>query len=304
MPTPPDDPPDSSSVGAAVADASDAEAPPESGLRPRNVREALVHFLGSSKKSEGPAFVRGVVVRSMYGDNPEDAEEQLVDEIAGGALARAFKAKWPPLTVGGIPAWVARVTRCEIADYWRENEKDKARIDRGVDASALADRRAAGTDYGARQYLLMKWLARQLRNNPVELETYRLMYLHNVAGFSLEELAAEYHTTPIALAMRFHKLRKKLAPKIKLMDRELPRRAIIIFLFGAGVAVLVAIFALVVWPLLRPAPQPHAPPIPATPVPSASASAGPAPSFDQAVPTDDDSVPSDAGTRKQQGRQK
>jgi DNA-directed RNA polymerase specialized sigma24 family protein len=303
---PPDDPPDSSSAPAtgSVATAADAEAPPESGIRPRNAREALVAFMGSARADEGLGFIRGVIVRRLYGDNPEGVDEELVKDIAAKAAARAIKTESPPWTVGGVRPWVARLTICAIADYFRYREREKGHVDHSFDISNYFDRRAPGTDWGAQAHLVCKWLERHLGDDPFRRETFRMMYLHNCEDYSLADLAKQYRTTPEAVASRMYRLSRELGPKAKLMHRENARRAIIIFFFGAGVAVLVAIFALVVWPLLRPAPQPHAPPIPATPVPSASASAGPAPSFDQAVPTDDDSVPSDAGTRKQQGRQK
>jgi hypothetical protein len=67
-----------------------------------------------------------------------------VKDIAAGAAARAIATKSPPWTVGGIRPWVARLTMCASADYFRRQLKDKGHVDRTFDVVNWADRRAPG----------------------------------------------------------------------------------------------------------------------------------------------------------------
>jgi hypothetical protein len=120
----------------------------------------------------------------------------------------------------------------------------------------------------------VKWLEGQLGDDPVRRQTFRLMFLHHVEGYSLEELAKEHRTNPHAIAQRIYKLSKELGPKVALMDRERPRRAILFFLwlFGAAVA---AVVVLLIVALVRRADRPAIVPevYDAAPAPSASANA-------------------------------
>ena len=301
---PPDDPPDSSSAArkTAVADAVDAEGPPQSGPRQTRAAEELARFLWSRDRREGQSFIRGVIVVRLYGDapDPKDVDERLVDNIASDAWTRAVNSKSPPLFVPAVRRWVARVTVCAIADHFRHDEKDRAWLDRAFDVLGWTDRHAPGTDWGAREHLICKWLERQLGDDPRKRETFLMMVKHNVQGFSLKDLAQEFHTTEKAIERRIHKLRKELAPKVAVMDREKPRRAILFFFLPAVVAVAIA---LILWWLLGPAARPPVPPHVA-PLPSATASAEPAPSFDQAQPTNDLAAPADASTAKPGGGRK
>jgi hypothetical protein len=173
------------------------------------------------------------------------------------------------------------VTRCAIADYFRNEEDDDEYLDRDAEASDWLDRHAPQTDWGARELLICKWLEKQLGDDPVRRRTFALMMEHNVVGRPLEDLAIENDTTPTALANRMHKLRKELAPRLALMDQEKPRRAVflLLFLFGAGVLAAILYF------LLRgPIPiTPTATPV-LGPAPTATASVV-EPTFDNAFPT-------------------
>jgi hypothetical protein len=264
----------------------DTEPPPDSGPRPRNVREALHRFVGSRKDGQGARFISAIIVTKLYGPHPKPSrvDQDLVDQLTSMAVERALKAKTPPWTVGGIPGWVVRVTRCAIADYFRDpkRKKDRKNLARGVDPVNWADRHQPETDWGAREHLITKWLETQIGGDPVEKDTFRLMFEHNVVGRPLEELARENDTTQQALASRFYKLRMELAPKVSLMDREKPRRAILLLLFFGGLAVVVAILV-ALWRGIVSVPPPQLP----EPRPVPSVSAAPLPTFDQAPPRND-----------------
>jgi hypothetical protein len=262
--------------------------PADSGPRLGNMREALRRFVSRAEKGEGRDFVRSVVVRKLYGSSAKKGQidEELVGEIVSMAVLRALDTKTLPLTTAGIRGWIWRLTRCAVADYFEDRKGDKKYLDRGADPVNWADRHQPGTDWGAREHLIVKWLEQQIGDDPVRKETLRLMMEHNVAGKSLEELARENRTTEQALASRFHKLRKELGPKVSIMDRERPRRAILLLLFFGALAVIgIILFAL--WRTVAPVPPPQLP----IPRPIPSASARPAPTFDQALPPRNDLAP-------------
>jgi DNA-directed RNA polymerase specialized sigma24 family protein len=279
-------PPSSSGAVAAIED----EAPPSMDAGESGVIVALRRFLASRQKDEGRQFVWGVVVLKLYGPRPKKINVELVEDITHLAIVRALEAKTPPWTVGGIRGWVRRVTKCVIADYFSEREDDEEYLEPGVEVADLAgDRHGPHTDWGAREHLVAKYIESQIGEDAYKVESFRMMMENGVAGRSLDELAAEHRTTPTALSNRFLRLRAQLAPRVSIMDREKPRRAILLALFFLGAAALVAL-AIVLWSHLFPLP-----PSTILPVPSASAAPAPAPSFDNALPTapDDDAGPTD-----------
>ena len=289
--------------------AADVEAPPASGPRLTTVAEAFQRFLRSTRSDEGLGYVKGVVVWKLYGPRPDpkDIDQPLVDWLASDAMTKALTTTSPPWTVRGIKAWVRRLTLCAVVDAWRREQKDKAYLNRDVDVAGVAVRHAPATDYGAREYLLCKWLERQLGDDPVRRQTFRMMWEHGVEGYTYEELARKYHSTPNAIELRCRKLRKELAPKVALMDRENVRRGVILFLFGGGIAAAIALIVLALRLLLAPSPVGPVPPPPDVVLPPASATAStppPAPSFDQALPPDVPPAPAPTppGTEKPGGR--
>jgi DNA-directed RNA polymerase specialized sigma24 family protein len=252
---------------------------------------ALRRFLASKQKDEGRQFVWGVVVLRLYGPRPKKINEELVEDITHLAIVRALEARTPPWTEGGIRGWVRRLTKCAVADYFRDQEDDEENLEPGVEVADLAsDRHGPHTDWGAREHLVAKYLESQIGDDAYKKESFRLMMENGVAGRSLDELAAEHGTTPTALSNRFLRLRKELAPRVSIMDREKPRRTILLALFFLGAAALVGL-AIDLWSRLFTPP----PPLPILPVPSASAAPAPAPTFDNALPTapDDDAGPTE-----------
>jgi DNA-directed RNA polymerase specialized sigma24 family protein len=181
----------------------------------------LARFLGSSQDGEGLAYVRGIVVRRLYGKlpDPRDVDQRHVDELASDVAERAFQATSSPPDFDGIRRWLPQLVRSAHADRVRREERDRARIDRAADVFNWADRHAPATDWGAREHLLCKWLGFRL-DNPVKRESFRMMFEANVEGRTLEELARKYHKTPNAIEARIRKLRRELGPKVAVMDRQ------------------------------------------------------------------------------------
>ena len=258
-----------------------------------DVKAALRAFLASVEKGKGSDYIRSVIVQKL---GPK-LEPDLRNELVQLATLEALEAKSPPWTVGGIPGWVARVTRRQIAHYFRARKDDEDNLDPRAEPSDTFDRHAPQTDWGAREHLIAQWLDEAIGPDPRRRETFKLILDHEIAGKTLGELAAEYHTTESALSNRFHKLRRQLVPKAALMDQEKPRRAVLLALFVFGLGALVA---LVTW-LLR-LWLPVSPPIPVVPEPIPTLSAAPSPSFDQAFPTPSSAPANDAGERKPQER--
>jgi DNA-directed RNA polymerase specialized sigma24 family protein len=265
----------------AVKGAVDA-ATQSPGSRAERIRAALTRFIESRDRVQGRSFIRGVVVKKLYGKNPHKIDPDLVDELTQLAAIRALEAKTPPLTERGIPGWVSRVSRRAIAEFFRGRQDDKAYLNRDVDAAEEGgDRHEPAPDWGAREHLIAKFLEDRIGDDARRKDTFRLMMEHEVAGHDLADLAAANRTTPSALKSRFYKLRKELVPAVSIMDKEKPRRAILLaLLFGGLLAVVAMVVAL--WSWLQPAPPPVPPP--PAPVPSASASAAPEPTLDIARP--------------------
>jgi DNA-directed RNA polymerase specialized sigma24 family protein len=296
-PTAPDAPSDTSlpandaapSSARAVAAAKE-EAPPPSGVSLNRVHAALLMFLASPDPKKGEDFIRRVIVKKLG----RDLDPDLMSELRQHAYLRALDAQSPPWTEAGIPAWVGRVTRRAIADYFRARKDDDENLDPDARASDWLDRHAPKSDWGAREHLIGKWLEKEIGPDPRRRETFKLILEHEIAGKPLGELAVEHGTTETALSNRFHKLRKELAPKVARMDEEKPRRFVLLALFGFGFAALVAVLCWLMLVLF-----PHAPPPPRMlPEPAPTVSAAPAPTFDQALPTTP--APNDAGDLKPQ----
>jgi DNA-directed RNA polymerase specialized sigma24 family protein len=303
MPAPPSDPTAADASSDASLPANDAapssgravravasEPPPPSGVAANPMRAALLQFLASREKKKGRDWIRRVIVKKL-GDGLEPA---LLEDLVQQANIDALEAGSPPVFEWGIPGWVARVTRRAIAHYFQAKKDDDEYLDHDAIATDQFDRHAPQPDWAAREHLINKWMHKQIGHDPVKMATLGLMMEAHVVGRSLRELALENHTTESALSNRFHKLRTELAPKVARMDEEKPRMLILLGLFLFGLGALVAAIVLA-WHHFFAAP----PPLQLLILPDPSASAAPAPSFDQAFPTQP--VPSseaDAGRLK------
>jgi DNA-directed RNA polymerase specialized sigma24 family protein len=254
---------------------------------------ALHRFLASREPDKGRSFVRGVILHKLYGPKRKGIDTVLVDDLVQAAIARAMGAQTPPLWERGIPGWVARVTKCAIVHYFRSTEADAENLDRGADAYDWSDRHAPATDWGAREHLICKYLEPLVGDDPNRRRTFQAMMETRVQGRSLDEVAAEQGTSPEALKKRIQRLADELGPKVSIMDREKPRRAILAVLFFLGLAALVLLVAALLG-AFRPAPPPALPLAPQL-APSASAPSVPAPPppLDNAFPTQP--APADAG---------
>ncbi len=314
-----DAPPSSGPVSARDAEPgaehTDDGAPPPSGTKKRT-HAAILAFIASRKQHEGRDFVIRTVKASLGADIPL----AMLEDIVQASLTEAVECRWPPWLESKVPAWLARLTRRQITAYFRKEKGrpddtskrpqptarpreaasrnlEAAKLDARVDGADgghfervepaartewIADKNSPPTDERARARLIHDWLARQIGDSPAKVHTLGLLKEHEVDGFTLPELAKREKTTERALANRFHKLRKELEPKVRLMDDERTRRSVfwLLLLLGAtAVIALVVWFFLVVLPSARPDPS-FSPPLP---VPSASAVAPP-PVFNQALP--------------------
>jgi len=300
MPAPPSDPTavdtssdpslpanDATPASARLVASAVAQVPPPSGVTLRPVDGALRAFLASREKKQGRDFIKSVIIKRLgAGLNPT-----LMEELEQAALVRALEAASPPLFVSSVPGWVARVTRRAIADYFRAREDDEENLDHDAEATDQSDRHAPRTDWGAREHLICQWLETQIGDDPAKVETFRLMMECNVVGRPVAEVAADNGMTASALSNRMSKLRKELAPRSALMDREKPRMFILLGLLLFGVAAFIVAALVALWVFLAPVPRPLRPP---RAVPAPSASVAP-PTFDQALPTAPSSLPDTDG---------
>ena len=119
------------------------------------------------------------------------------------------------------------------------------RVEPAARTEWIADRSSPPTDERARARLLHDWLATQIGDSPAKVHTLGLLKEHEVDGFTLGELAKRERTTERALANRFHKLRKELEPKVRLLDDEQTRRSVLwlLLLLGATAVLALAVAA-------------------------------------------------------------
>ncbi len=268
-----------SSRGASPAVAQVAPPPRESGVD--LIKDAVARFLVSTKDDEGDAFIRGAVIDKLYpsADDRKKIDDALVDDLTQEAHLQAVEIRWPPWTKGGIPGWVKRLTHRTVFHYFRTKKREAKYIDPDVDPVDLrADRAFPKTDFGARAHFIAKHLERLIGDSPAKKQTLRLMFLRD-EGYSIDELARENGTTPGALSLRIHKLRKELLPKIRVMDDEKKRLMILVVLWGGGALLILAVIA---WLWAQPS---AVPPAPLSPPPVPTASAAPAPTLDIARDT-------------------
>ena len=268
----------------SAVDAVAQVAPParESGVGP--IDEALDAFLSSRRTDEGMGYVRRILVRKLYWNRrKQDIDDDLINELLQQTCIRALEAarRRPAWTRWSIPGWVKRLTHRTVYWYFHDREDDDENLAPDVDPADLGGSHAfPRPDEGARAHFICKYLEPLIGDDPVRIETFRLMCKHALDGFSVEELAREAGTTPNALSLRIFKLRKELGPKISIMDDEKKRMLVLVPFWGAAFVVLAILVAwLLGW--LTPAPPVHA-----LPPPAPTASVAPAPTFDQAFPPD------------------
>jgi len=179
-------------------------------------------FLRRRDPGAGVAYIRGIIVNRELGDkaDPEKIDQLLVEELASDVIARGLRAANCPPDADGIRRWLPELVKNAAIDRSRRDQKDRGWIDRGADAYAWADRRAPGTDWLARAWLLDRCLDRWLAGDPAHEQTFEMMCRKHLHGWSLDDLAELYPLTPNAISLRIRKLRDQLAPKVAVMDRE------------------------------------------------------------------------------------
>jgi DNA-directed RNA polymerase specialized sigma24 family protein len=312
-----DAPPSSGPVSARDADEG---APPPSGTRAR-MHAAILAFVSSRKDNEGRDFVTRVVKARLGADIPRAMLEDIVQATLTEAVECRWPPWFASKVPAWLARLTRRqITAYFRKEQGRQDEKknkkkatkkpdptarprdarsrnlESAKLDARTDGADgghfervepaartewIADRSSPPTDERARARLLHDWLATQIGDSPAKVHTLGLLKEHEVDGFTLGELAKRERTTERALANRFHKLRKELEPKVRLLDDEKTRRSVLwlLLLLGATAVLALALWLLGVLSPARPAPSFS----PALPVPSVSAVAPP-PVFDQALP--------------------
>ena len=110
-----DAPPASGPVSARDADEG---APPSSGTFTR-IHAAVFSFAGSRKEKEGRDFIVRVIKEALG----PDVSGEIVDEIVQATLAEALECGSLPWFEFKVPAWFARITRRQIAQYFDGGER-------------------------------------------------------------------------------------------------------------------------------------------------------------------------------------
>jgi DNA-directed RNA polymerase specialized sigma24 family protein len=255
-------------VMGRTVEAADAEPPVLATSRRADASFDLRAFLA---KPDTQQYLRAVVRRRMGG-----APDAVLDEIAQEVNVAALHAKVPPRAAATALGWLATIAVRAVVTRIRRKVSDARWFDREVDAAEMPDPTGAAMEEPAHDaWLLSSWLAREVAGNARDQETLELISYKSDGDRTYEQVAADHGITVPALKSRFHEFKKRYS------SRWRQRQMTLVFLFGAGAVVLVAIACLLAW-LLRPVPPVRSAPAPVPVAPTASAP--PEPSFEPAAP--------------------
>ncbi|HTQ43840.1 MAG TPA: hypothetical protein VMI75_13855 [Polyangiaceae bacterium] len=254
-----------------------------SGVRPVVSAEVVARFLG---RKATVRFMQKIVRERIKGKAPLHK----VPDIAQDACVRILATKWRPQSEASLPAWVARLTKIEVYEFFRAGAKDRKHIDtegdvetvRGEDESDVVER-AEGE-----KWHIWPWIEEQVVGNSTEVEALA-MFREHAHGKTYAEIAETTGVTENAVTKRIQALKNKYIPLWEKhrwdLENERVRRERFLFLLKLGGFVVAFIAAvLLVWWLLQPRREDIRREPEATP--SASASAAPVPTLDVAAPTD------------------
>jgi DNA-directed RNA polymerase specialized sigma24 family protein len=254
-----------------------------SGVRPVVSAEVVARFLARKATIR---FMQTIVIERIKGKAPLHNAE----DIAQNACARVLTSKWPPQAEAALPAWVAKLTKIEVFEFFRGGAKDRKHLDaegdveavRGEDESDVVER------VDREKWRILPWLEQQVAGNATESEALAMLREH-AHGKTYAQIAETAGVTENAVTKRIQALKNKYIPRWEKhrwdLENERVRRDRLLFLLKLGGFVVAFIAAvLLVWWLLRPRREnirgePEV-------TPSASASAAPVPPLDIAAPTD------------------
>jgi DNA-directed RNA polymerase specialized sigma24 family protein len=253
--------------------------PRESDPNPANALEALPD--GGAARPENDvvpakvtlAFIKEYIVRLEVQTRVEKkiatkVKQQDIDDVAARVWTAALAAGAYP-DERALPAWLDTLTVRAIADHYREERRSRGQIEGGVDPDQIA----AEPPQEPADWMIARWLARQVKNNPREQELFDILKDKARLGVTYAQIAEKYGMTLTALSSRIFQLKKKYGPR---------RRR---YLASLGLLVLFVFVALVAlaYELLRPRRAAPLDTIGPEPLPTVTASTPPTPSFDQAV---------------------
>jgi DNA-directed RNA polymerase specialized sigma24 family protein len=191
----------------------------------------------------------------------DQANRALVDDLANDTQMAALTARELAETQESMPAWVDGIARNTVRVYFRELRDLRRRnvplvdLQAGEDAAEQAEV-AAEEDDGrapvtaperyvvavdeAPRWLLARWLRDRTRDEPNERELLDILREHAKTKKSLDQIARERGTTPMAVYQRIQRLRRKYRDGWALYRRR-RERMMLVFLLLLGLAIAVAL---------------------------------------------------------------
>jgi DNA-directed RNA polymerase specialized sigma24 family protein len=241
------------------------------------------------------AWVHARVARKVH--------EHHAEQVAQDALLEAAKSAWLPSARKAIRSWLRTIVDRAVADHHKKRKRRSryegrmprppARVDeggQGADDAPDADDLGPSVDpreaeLAADALFFRRWMEDQVAGDPEERLTLSLMLEQYDEEETFAELAKRHGISQSTLSKRVSALRAKYGERFKRYQRRM------FVMIALGVAIAVAIIAVVVYLLWPRGPKPfditHDPDLtPVTPVPSVVLP--PPEPFNNALPTQPD----------------
>jgi DNA-directed RNA polymerase specialized sigma24 family protein len=201
--------------------------------------------------------LRNVVAGALH----DQANRALVDDLANEAQMAALTARERAETEASMPAWVDGIARNTAREYLRELGKLRRRMvplfdvqereDAAEQAEILAEEDDGRTPVAAPElyvaaideappWLLASWLRDRTRDHPQERELLDILREKARTKKTIEQIAVERGTTPMAVHQRIQRLRRKYRDGWIEYKRRRDRTMLFFLFFGLAVALALA----------------------------------------------------------------
>jgi DNA-directed RNA polymerase specialized sigma24 family protein len=192
------------------------------------------------------------VVRATLKDGPA---AHLAEDIAQEANVAMLSAKSRPRAMDTAFGWVSMAARRAVVHSFRRRKIENAWLVPDGDIDEYPSRRPPPP---ADEWMISRWLARVVRDNATDQETFELLVYKARSEKTYEQVASEHGMTGVALRSRVWTFRNKYQPRWVRWKRALE---LLLLLGAVAIAVLLWLFSRPKHAEIRPDPTPAVPSI-------------------------------------------